>query len=75
LAGAPHYWSTQPLPETHEEAFRQAVEQLQDNRGGARVRGENIRQLLSEQVKAVLPEGVRLDQPDICHDRALRGTR
>jgi transposase len=49
LAGTPHYWSTQRLPKTQEEAFRQAVEQLQDNRGGGRVRGEDIRQLLSEQ--------------------------
>ena len=29
--------------------FRQAVEQLQDRRGGGRVRGEDIRQLLAEQ--------------------------
>ena len=49
LAGAPHYWSTQRLPKAQEEAFRQAIEQLQDNRGGGRVRGEDIRQLLSEQ--------------------------
>lgn len=49
LAGTPHYWSTQRLPKAKEEAFRQAVEQLQDNRGGGRVRGEDIRQLLSEQ--------------------------
>ena len=49
LAGTPHYWSTQRLPKTQEEAFRQAVEQLQDSRGGGRVRGEDIRQLLSEQ--------------------------
>lgn len=49
LAGTPHYWSTQRLPKAQEEAFRQAVEQLQDNRGGGRVRGEDIRQLLSEQ--------------------------
>jgi transposase len=40
---------TQRLPKTQEEAFRQAVEQLQDRRGGGRVRGEDIRQLLSEQ--------------------------
>lgn len=49
LAGTPHYWSTQRLPKAQEEAFRQAVEQLQDNRGGGRVRGEDIRRLLSEQ--------------------------
>jgi transposase len=49
LAGTPHYWSTQRLPKAQEEAFRQAVEQLQDSRGGGRVRGEDIRQLLSEQ--------------------------
>ena len=49
LAGMPHYWSTQRLPKTQEEAFRQAVEQLQDRRGGGRGRGEDIGQLLSEQ--------------------------
>jgi transposase len=49
LAGTPHYWSTQRLPKAQEEAFRQAVEQLQDSRDGGRVRGEDIRQLLSEQ--------------------------
>ncbi|MFL6719573.1 MAG: hypothetical protein ACJ8G3_24765 [Burkholderiaceae bacterium] len=27
------------------------------------------------QVEAVLPEGIQLAQVDICHDRALRGTR
>nr|WP_314623335.1 winged helix-turn-helix domain-containing protein [uncultured Noviherbaspirillum sp.] len=49
VAGIPHYWSPQRLPKTQEEAFRQAVEQLQDRRGGGRVRGEDIRQLLAEQ--------------------------
>jgi transposase len=49
LAGVPHYWSPQRLPKTQEEAFRQAVEQLQDRRGGGRVRGEDIRQLLAGQ--------------------------
>ena len=49
LAGTPHYWSTQRLPKAQEEAFRKAVEQLQDSRGGGRVRGEDIRQLLAEQ--------------------------
>ena len=49
LAGVPHYWSTQRLPRVQEEAFRQAVEQLQASRGGGRVRGEDIRQLLAEQ--------------------------
>ena len=49
LAGTPHYWSTQRLPKSQEEAFRKAVEQLQDSRGGGRVRGEDIRQLLAEQ--------------------------
>jgi len=29
VAGIPHYWSTQRLPIAQEEAFRQAVEQLQ----------------------------------------------
>jgi transposase len=49
LAGVPHYWSTQRLPKAQEEAFRKAVEQLQHSRGGGRVRGEDIRQLLAEQ--------------------------
>jgi transposase len=49
IVGFPHYWSPQRLPKTQEEAFRQAVEQLQDRRGGGRVRGEDIRQLLAEQ--------------------------
>jgi hypothetical protein len=42
LAGAPHYWSPQRLPKMQEEAFRQAVGQLQERRGGGRVRGEDI---------------------------------
>jgi predicted ArsR family transcriptional regulator len=41
LAGIPHYWSPQRLPKAREEAFRQAVEQLQHSRGGGRVRGED----------------------------------
>ena len=49
VAEIPHYWSSQRLPKAQEEAFRQAVEQLQDRRGGGRVRGEDIRQLLAEQ--------------------------
>ena len=49
LAGVPHDWSTQRLAKAQEEAFRQAVEQLQCSRGGGRVRGEDIRQLLAEQ--------------------------
>ncbi len=49
MAGTPHYWSTQRLPEAQEEAFRPAVEQLRESRGGGRIRGEDIRQLLSEQ--------------------------
>jgi transposase len=49
LAGTPHFWSTQRPPKTQEEAFRQAVEQLQHRRGDGRVRGEDIRQLLAEQ--------------------------
>jgi transposase len=49
LAGLPHDWSTQRLPQAQEEAFRQAVEQLQRQRGGGRVRGEDIRQLLQQQ--------------------------
>lgn len=49
LAGVPHTWSTRKLPKAQEEAFRQAVEQLQAERGGGRVRAEDIRQLLDEQ--------------------------
>jgi transposase len=49
LDGIPHYWNTQRLPKTQEEAFRQAVEELQRNRGGGRARGEDIRQLLAQQ--------------------------
>ena len=49
LDGIPHYWSTQRLPKTQEEAFRQAVEELQRNRGGGRARGEDMRQLLARQ--------------------------
>ena len=49
LAGMPHDWSTQRLAKAQEEAFRQAVEQLQRERGGGRVRGEDIRQLLDRQ--------------------------
>jgi transposase len=49
LAGVPHTWSTQRLPPAQEEAFRQAVERLQAERGGGRLRGEDIRQLLDEQ--------------------------
>jgi transposase len=53
LKGVPHTWSTQRLPRSQEEAFRQAVEQLQAQRGGGRVRGEDIRQLLAEQFGVV----------------------
>lgn len=49
LAGVPHTWSTQRLPKAQEETFRQALDQLQAQRGGGRIRGEEIRQLLSEQ--------------------------
>ena len=49
LAGVPHDWSTQRLAREQEEAFRQAVEQLQRERGGGRVRGEDICQLLARQ--------------------------
>ena len=49
LAGVPHDWSTQRLPKAQEEAFRGAVEQMQAGRDGGRIRGEEIRQLLSEQ--------------------------
>ncbi|WP_349282827.1 winged helix-turn-helix domain-containing protein (plasmid) [Polaromonas hydrogenivorans] len=49
LAGMPHDWSTQRLAKGQEEACRQAVEQLQCERGGGRVRGKDIRQLLDRQ--------------------------
>lgn len=48
-SGIPHYWSTQRLPIAQEEAFRRAVEQLQYRRGGGRVRGADVRQLLVQQ--------------------------
>jgi hypothetical protein len=35
----------QRLAKLQEEAFRKAVEQLQERRGGGRVRGEDIQQL------------------------------
>jgi transposase len=50
LKGVPHTWSTQRFPPSQEEAFRQAVEQLQQQRGGGRVRGADIYQLLAEQL-------------------------
>jgi hypothetical protein len=37
------------LSKAQKEGFRQAIEQLQDSRGGGRVLGEDIRQLLFEQ--------------------------
>ena len=37
------------LPQAQQEAFRQAVEQLQRERGGGRMRGEDIQQLLVQQ--------------------------
>lgn len=49
LAGMPHDWSTQRLAKEQQEAFRQAVEQLQGERGGSRVRGKDIRPLLARQ--------------------------
>jgi transposase len=49
LAGMPRTWSAQRLPKAQEEAFRQAVEELQFTRGGGRVRGEDIRQMLAQQ--------------------------
>ena len=48
-ARPPHDWSTQRLAKEQEEAFRQAARQLQRERGGGRVRGEDIRQLLVRQ--------------------------
>jgi transposase len=53
LKGVPHTWSTQRLPRSQEEAFRQAVEQLQHDCGGGRVRGEDVRRLLAEQFGVV----------------------
>jgi transposase len=50
LEGTPHYWSTQRLPKAQEKAFRQAVEELQRSRGGGRARGEDIGQLLAQQL-------------------------
>lgn len=49
LAGVAHTWGTQRLPKAQEEALRQAIEQKQAERGGGRLRGEEIRQLLHEQ--------------------------
>ena len=51
LAGVPHTWSTQKLPKAQEEAFRQRIEQMQAERGGGRMRGEDIRQILREQLR------------------------
>jgi transposase len=47
LAGLPHDGSTQRLPKAQQEAFRQAVAQLQRERGGGR--GEDSRQVLAQQ--------------------------
>lgn len=49
LAGVPHTWSPQRLPKSQEEALRVAIEQAQAERGGGRIRGEDIRQILREQ--------------------------
>lgn len=49
LAGIPHTWSPQRLPKAQEEALRVAIEQAQAERGGGRIRGEDIRQILREQ--------------------------
>ena len=49
LGGMPHDWSTQRLAKEQEDAFRQAIEQLQREREGGRVRGEDIGQLLARQ--------------------------
>ena len=49
LSGVPHAWRTQRLSHAQQKAFRQAVARLQVERGGGRVHGEDIRQLLDEQ--------------------------
>jgi len=78
LAGIPHYWSTQRLPIAQEEAFRQAVEQLQHRRGGGRVRGEDVRQLLAQQFGvAYTLNGVYelLKRVDMAWNRPARSVR
>lgn len=42
IAGIPHYWNPQRLLTTQKKAFPRAVEQLQDRRGGGRMRGKDI---------------------------------
>jgi transposase len=49
LGSKPRYWCNQRLPKDQEEAFRVAIEQLQQVRPGGRIRGEDIRQLLTQQ--------------------------
>ncbi|HEY3289060.1 MAG TPA: winged helix-turn-helix domain-containing protein [Anaerolineae bacterium] len=49
LAGVPHTWSPQRLPKEQEEPLRLAIERAQAERGGGRIRGEDIRQLLHDQ--------------------------
>jgi transposase len=49
LGSKPRYWCNQRLPREQEEAFRVAIEQLQQVRPGGRIRGEDIRQLLAQQ--------------------------
>jgi hypothetical protein len=45
LTGIPHHWDTQRLPISQDEAVCQAAQQLQDSRGGGRVRREDTREL------------------------------
>jgi len=49
LGSKPRYWCNQRLPREQEEAFRVAIEQLQQVRPGGRIRGEDIRELLAQQ--------------------------
>ncbi len=49
LAGLPLSGRPQRLAAEQEESLRGAIEQAQQERGGGRVRGEEIRQLLREQ--------------------------
>lgn len=49
LSGVPQSGRPPRLGKEQQEAVRRAIEQVQDARGGGRVRGEEIRQLLHEQ--------------------------
>lgn len=49
LSGVPQSGRPPRLGKEQQEAVRRAIEQAQDERGGGRIRGEEIRQLLHEQ--------------------------